>query len=261
VSADDPTYGDLDGPVSTADDAEMLEGTIGVVACSTNGDGTPLLSQEEHDAIATDAEALEGTIGLDLPDGVMPDGTAARGCLHPAESRRLVDGDQVCTEPDCWEVIDTPQAIVPRDRPGSEDPTIRTTDGARPVGLRHVKYDPDQQYGSRPYTPEEVELEITRILSQIERGAGFWTSAEEQRSAAKVRYEIDHARALINSTARSAESREAEAMLACREQYERWQLLELTCRTAREGMHNLRSELNGFQSVLRSANTLLGNYR
>jgi hypothetical protein len=219
---------------------------------------------EQAETLAdTDPPApLEGTIGLaeELPDGVMPDGTDAPSCPHLAADRRLVDGEQVCTN--CWEVIDAPQGIVARDRPGSEDPTVRpeTTAGA-PVGLRHVTYNPAEQYKQRPYTPEEVELEITRILSQIERGVGWWTTKEEERSAAKLRYELDHARAIVRSTARSVESREAEALIACREQYEQWQLLELTCRTAREGLHNLRSMLNGFQSVLRSTNTLLGNYR
>lgn len=205
---------------------------------------------EQAETLADGDAPLEGTIGLaeELPDGVLPDGSPAPSCPHPAPSRRLVDGEQVCS--DCWEVVSVPQAIVPRDRPGSTDPTAREGDARQTGGLRHITTDPDAS--SRPYTPEEVEREIVDTLDRIERGAGFLTTKEEQRGAAKLEYELAYARALLRATGRSQEQRDAEAMIACEEQYERWQLLELTCRTAREGMHNLRAKLSGTQSVLRS---------
>jgi hypothetical protein len=182
--------------------------------------------------VSTD-DPVEGTVGLD------PDGTLDDQCTHPAPDRRLFDSDQVCMA--CGAVLDLPTpAILPVDRPGATDPTMRTEDGARPVGLRHVTYVDGQAYADRPYTPEQVELEIVGILSRIERGAGFQTTKVEECAAAKLDYDLAYARALINSTARSKELREAEAMLACREQYERWKLLELTVRTTSEGMHNLR---------------------
>jgi hypothetical protein len=199
-------------------------------------------------------EPVEGTVGLD------PTGTLDERCTHPAPDRRLFDGDQVCMT--CGAVIEGPTpAILPVDRPGASDPTMRTGDGARPVGLRHVTYVDGQAYADRPYTPEQVELEIVGLLSRIERGAGFQTTKVEECAAAKLDYDLAYARALINSTARSREIREAEAMLACREQYERWKLLELTVKTTSEGMHNLRSLLSGFQSVARSIGTSLGAYR
>jgi hypothetical protein len=195
---------------------------------------------------------VEGTIGLD------PDGTLDEGCPHPMPDRRLFDGDQVCMK--CGAVLDLPTpAIVAVDRPGATDPTMRP--GERPVGLRHVSYVDGQAYADRPYTPEQVELEIVGILSRIERGAGFQTTKVEECAAAKLDYDLAYARALINSTARSKELREAQAMLACREQYERWKLLELTVKTTSEGMHNLRSMLSGFQSVARSIGVALGAYR
>jgi hypothetical protein len=202
-----------------------------------------------------DAEVVEGTVGLlDDPNANAP------GCSHPAASRRLVNGEQVCSH--CWEVVSVPQAIVPRDRPGTTDPTQREGDARSTGGLRHITTDPDAS--SRPYTPEEVERELVDTLDRIERGAGFLTTKEEERSAAKLEYELAHARALLGATGRSVEMREAQAMIDCREQYERWQLLELTCRTAREGMHNLRSKLSGLQTVSRSVNDALrggGGYR
>lgn len=200
-------------------------------------------------------DPVEGTVGLD------PAGTVDEQCPHPAPDRRLFDGDQVCMA--CGAVIlGEPQpAILPVDRPGAADPTMRTGDGARPVGLRHVNYVDGQAYTSRPYAPAEVELEIVGLLSRIERGAGFQTSKLEELAAAKLEYDLAYARALLNSTARSKELREAEAMLACRQQYERWKLLDLTCKTTAEGMHNLRALLSGFQSVAKSIGTSLGAYR
>ncbi len=214
---------------------------------------------DSQDGLAPDTEVVEGQLGLDLPDGVMPDGSPPPGCPHPAPSRRLVDGEQVCTEPDCWEVVSVPQAIVPRDRPGTVDPTAREGDARSTGGLRHITTDPDAS--SRPYTPEEVEREIVDTLDRIERGAGFLTTKEEERGAAKLAYDLAYARALLASTARSAEQRNAEATIACAELYQQWQLLELTCRTAREGMSNLRSKLSGLQSVLRSASDAVRGYR
>lgn len=224
--------------------------------------------EQEHDAGSdrgegTPEEPVEGTIGLDLPDGVMPDGTTPQGCSHPFPDRRLFDGQQVCSL--CWDVLDEPAPpILAVDRPGAADPTMRqgdTSDGARPVGLRHVEYVEGQAYATRPYTPEEVELEIVGILSRIERGAGFQTTKIEECAAAKLEYDLAYARALLRTDARSKELREAQAVLACREQYERWKLLELTTKTTAEGMHNLRSMLSGFQSVARSIGAALGSYR
>jgi hypothetical protein len=203
-----------------------------------------------------DAEVVEGQVGLLDAD---PNANAP-GCAHPAPARRRVDGEQVCS--DCWEVVSVPQAIVPKDRPGSTDPTAREGDARATGGLRHITTDPDAT--SRPYTPEEVEREIVDTLDRIERGAGFLTTKEEERAAAQLAYDLAYARALIRSTGRSAEQRNAEATIACEELYERVKLLDLTCRTAREGMHNLRSKLSGLQSVLRSASDALrggGGYR
>jgi len=196
---------------------------------------------------------VEGTVGLLDEDP----NAGAPGCTHPAPDRRLVDGEQVCSS--CWEVVSVPQAIVPRDRPGAVDPTAREGDARTTGGLRHITTNPDAS--SRPYTPEEVEREIVDTLDRIERGAGFLTTKEEERGAAQLAYDLGYARALIASTARSAEQRNAEAMLACEELYERVKLLDLTCRTAREGMHNLRSKLSGLQSVLRSASDALRGAR
>lgn len=163
---------------------------------------------------------------------------------------------QVCLA--CGTLVAAGQAIVPRDRPGAADPTAR--EGTRTGGLRHITYDPAQVQpgGPRPYTPDEVEREIVDTLDRIERGAGFLTTREEQRAAAKLAYDVAFARARFRSQARSAEQRNDEALLACLELFEEWQMLELVCKTARDGMHNLRSKLSGLQTVSRSIGAALG---
>lgn len=216
---------------------------------------------EQTTTLVEGEEPIEGEIGLVLPDGVMPDGSQPEGCSHPFPDRRYFDGQQVCSR--CWDVLDdepTP-AITAVDRPGSADPTMREADGARPVGLRHVQYVDGKAYADRPYTPEEVELEIVGILSRIERGAGFQTTVVEELAAARLEFDLAYARAIIRTTSRSKELREAEATLACQEQYERWKLLELKAKTTADGMHNLRSMLSGFQSVAKSIGVSLGAYR
>ncbi len=177
-------------------------------------------------------------------------------CRHPASARRLAEVEggrvQVCTA--CGEEVEPAanQAIVAKDRPGTTDPTQREGDERSQGGLRHVTWDPANPASSRPYTPEEVELELVDTLDRIERGAGFLTTQEERRSAAKLRYELDNAKARFTSERRTVGERIDEALLACADQYEEWQLLEMTCRTAKEGLHNLRTKANVLQSVLSS---------
>jgi hypothetical protein len=45
--------------------------------------------------------------------------------------------------------------------------------------------------------------------------------------------------------------------LQCLDLYEEWQQLELVCRTAREGLHNLRSMLVGLMAVAKSIGAAL----
>ncbi len=220
------------------------------------------MSDTEWDADTESfTDALPEPSEPDLPpDGVMPDGSEPQGCPHPEHARRLVENpdgtrSQVCTLGDCWEVLDAAPvpAIVPRDRPGT-DPTMRLggTDLGE-GGLRHITYDPKAPPGSaRPYTPDEVERELVDTAWRLEAGAGWLTTKEEERGAAKLAYELARARAIYSSKGRSAEQREAEALLACRREYEDWQLLELTCRTAREGLHNLRAKGSYLQTINRS---------
>jgi hypothetical protein len=203
----------------------------------------------------TEPDDLPADYGVDEAAEVLAAGEPP-GCPHPPGDRRLEDGQQVCLA--CGEAVEAweQQPIVPRERPGGENPTMRPG-SAGSNGLRHVTVPQDGQVG-RPYTPDELEREIVVVLDRIERGAGWLTTEEEKRAAAKLAYEVNFAKARFRSDGRSAEQRNDDAMLQCLNLYEEWQMRELTCRTAREGLHNLRSMLSGLQSVLRSIGTALG---
>jgi hypothetical protein len=156
MAADDPAYGDLDGPGST------------------------LTAEEEPP-----------------------------GCPHPPPERRLEDGQQVCLT--CGQTVEEweRQAIVPKDRPGGTDPTMRE---ATASGLRFITVPRPRDTG-RPYTPDEVEREMVLVMDRIERGAGWLTTQEEKRAAAKLAYEIAFAKARYNSDGRSSEQRNDDALL------------------------------------------------
>lgn len=201
-------------------------------------------------------QAMEAA-GLDPATGEPP------ACPHPPSERRLEDGEQMCRA--CGEVVPGgTQVIVPRDRPGAADPTNREGSERSQGGLRHITWDPQNPAASRSYTPEEVELELVDTLDRIERGAGYLTTQEERRSAAKIGYELSFARARFTSERKTVGEREDDALLQCRDAYEEWQLLELSVRTAKEGLHNLRTKANVLQSVLASIREALrggGGYR
>jgi hypothetical protein len=245
-------------------------------AGSDFGEGT-----DEAQAMADDDTAAhEVAVVTDLGEQPTAD-DEAEGCAagkHPEHARRLVEvtdaqgndtHEQVCSL--CWQVVPTSAgvpAIIPKDRPGT-DPTMRLGGSdLGPGGLRHMQYDPtapakhpDGSIAQRPYTPDEVERELVDTMWRLEAGAGWLTTKEEERGAAKLAYELAHARAIYTSKGRSAEQREAEALLACRREYEDWQLLELTCKTAREGLHNLRAKGSYLQTVNRSVNEALRGAR
>jgi hypothetical protein len=196
------------------------------------------------------AAPIDGVIeGVDEPQEVaVPE---PPGCPHLPSDRRLIDGEQVCVG--CGETIPGErQAIMPRDRPGTVDPTMREGSERAQGGLRHITWDPANPAASRPYTPEEVELELVDTLDRIERGAGYLTTKEEQRSAAKLAYELAFARARYTSEGRTVAEREDDALIQCRDVYSDWQLLDLACRTSKEGLHNLRVKANVLQSILAS---------
>jgi hypothetical protein len=110
---------------------------------------------------------------------------------------------------------------------------------------------------TRPYTPAEVEAQLIDIEARLDRGAHFQRIWEERAYRTKMAYTLANARALVDSRAGSADVRRAEALLACQQQYEDQALADMMVRAVRESMHNLRSQLSGYQSIARSVGTTI----
>lgn len=198
-----------------------------------------------------------------LDDGVMPDGSTPPGCLHPPEQRRkLGDGSQLCGS--CWEVLPAPE-VVTGDPSGATvstgDPDPEAGTGP-PIGPRQPREvgaaAPDTGQGwlahvdPSNYTPAQVELEILNVAARLNSGARFQAAREQELGEARIAFELAWARAIMGSSARAADQRKAEAMGRCEELFVTLTRLETTVRTTREGMHTLRSQLSGLQTVSRS---------
>jgi hypothetical protein len=120
----------------------------------------------------------------------------------------------------------------------------------------------------RPMTDEEVREalggepgpdDLTPTFA--EPGCVHPPSARRLIDGEQVCTACGEAVAPYRSEGRSAEQRNDDALLQCLDLYEEWQQLELVCRTAREGMHNLRSMLVGLMAVAKSIGAALGGYR
>ncbi len=158
------------------------------------------------------------------------------------------DGAPILVCPDCG------QSLSPEEVERSQLPIERS-------GFAHVPWPPEGGLQRRPYTPDEIELEIMDVLSRIERGSIFLTQKERERGEAKLTYEINYARTLAHATGKSEKVREAQALVACEQMYDRWQTAELACRVSREALHNLRAKLSGLQSVASSIRASLEGTR
>lgn len=227
------TYGD---PDETA--AAPLAGYFeqqGAMVCSSEG-ATPLLSQDEHDAIATDAEALDQ-------------------CPHlPADRLRDPEsGDQVCTA--CGEVVvlvDSQVVTVPASG------TVETFDVGQGV-LEHLPWPPGPNV--RPYVPEDVEHEMVAMVARLNSGARYEARITRELGEAEHAYDLAYAVALLESEKRSKELREADARVRCREQWDRLAQLRTDYKVTRAGMHTLRAQLNAMQSVGASVRVASGSGR
>lgn len=169
------------------------------------------------------------------------------GCPHPPGERvRDDDGTQVCMA--CSQVIeegDGPSAgVSTRDRAGAAPPD--SGDGV----LSRIPWPPGPN--TVPYTPENVEHEIIDMVARLNSGARFQAGKEEELAQARIAFELKHARALIGSPGKSAQERKAWALLQVEEEWTRLTVLEQVVSTTKAGMHTLRQQLSGLQSVSRS---------
>lgn len=237
-------------PDDAPQNPSLEEDAEDVRTCDRCGDGVQTLSSrdlcdgcEEEQEAKDLAAATERQDVEDAESGTVIDGQGP-GCQHPAPARLRdpEDGTQVCTL--CSEVISAPT--------GEEEAAAREITAAPPESgqgvLRHIPWG----QGARPYTPEDVEHEILDYIARLNSGARFQAGKEQELREAEVRFEIAHARKLLEAPGRSEKMRLAWALLEVQEQWTEVQILRQVVRTTREGMHTLRQQLTGLQSVSRS---------
>jgi hypothetical protein len=108
---------------------------------------------------------------------------------------------------------------------------------------------------TRPYTPAEVESQLVDLEARLERGQHFQRVWEERAYRTKLAftmaYEADLVR-IYEETKAPQDIRQAQARTENKTLYEDMTLAEMMVRAVRESMHNLRSQLSGFQSIARS---------
>lgn len=125
---------------------------------------------------------------------------------------------------------------------------VATQAAVDPIGTLLKLIDPTEVY-----TPQQVEERMLDCVRRLEQGAMFERACILAAYAAKHAYIMASSRALVDVRGQGSEKdREAAAMVSCEELYEemgRTKMMEIATKAA---MHNLRSILSGYQSVLRS---------
>lgn len=118
---------------------------------------------------------------------------------------------------------------------------------ADPIQATLALIDPTQQY-----TPVDLEKRLLDVLARLEVGALAERAAVDEYYQAKSDYDLKYARAVVASQMGAADTRKADAMVQCAEEYLRLNVAEHAMKALKETMHNLRGILSGYQSVTRS---------
>jgi hypothetical protein len=108
---------------------------------------------------------------------------------------------------------------------------------------------------TRPYTPAEVESQLVDLEARLERGQHFQRVWEERAYRTKLAYTLAYDAALVrifDEHRSPTDVRQAQARTENRDKFEDQQLAEMMVKAVRETMHNLRSQLSGYQSISRS---------
>jgi hypothetical protein len=143
--------------------------------------------------------------------------------------------------------------------PGSGTPIMPTSpDSMDPVGSYYPPIDPTQVY-----TPQDIELAIVEILRRLGNGEAFLREQIARLHQADYAYTMRYNLKIATSKARAADQRKAEAILACKNEIYEQTEADMLVRALRDTMHNLRSQLAGFQTVARSVGVSMGapNFR
>ena len=136
--------------------------------------------------------------------------------------------------------------VLSPDRVDAHSPAAVTVAAADPIARTLALIGPAEDY-----TPEQVERLMLNTVQRIEEGQAFERWALEQASAAETRFTREYAKAFTLASG-PMEMRRNVAITECADLMEQRDETAMVHKAARAAMHNLRSVLSGYQSVLRS---------
>lgn len=112
---------------------------------------------------------------------------------------------------------------------------------------------------TRPYTPAEVEEHILDAVARLERGAHYQRVCEEDLYAKRMKYDLAHARAVVEASKRGGaqDVRSAYALVENEALFNEMMVAKMKVEAIRNTMHSLRSVLSGYQSVSRSVQSAM----
>lgn len=195
---------------------------------------------------APDASQLAGDIARRLAATLAANGHAG----HPG----FLDAEHGVVCQQCGTILG---ALVPAqdglDLPMPQNAGV--VEARSPMAGQAVVIDPDA-----PYTPQDLEQMILRTTARIEAGTRFEAEWVEKAEAARLKWELANAEAIINANDQpgGADVRKARALMECEELYREMHEAESLCKAVKGAMHNLRATLSGYQSTLASARAAFG---
>lgn len=151
----------------------------------------------------------------------------------------------------CGEYFPAPELGAPTvdlspARVDAHGPQAVTVAAADPIARTLALIGPGQDY-----TPDQVERLMLDCVMRLEEGQAFERWSLEQWAEAKRVYDREFAKQFTLS-AGAMELRRYTAEVACEALADDAARTEMVHRAAKMAMHNLRSTLSGYQSVLRS---------
>lgn len=167
----------------------------------------------------------------------------ANTSLHPQEGTVVVCG--------CGEFFPAPELGAPTmalapERIDVHGPASVTVAAADPIARTLALIGPAQDY-----TPDQVERLMLDCVMRLEEGQAFERWSLEQASEAQRAYDRAYAKAFTLASG-AMELRRNVAEVECAELADTRDRTDMVHRAAKAAMHNLRSTLSGYQSVLRS---------
>lgn len=160
----------------------------------------------------------------------------------PAKSERELDARAPIDDGPPWYVEGTATEVAAR--PAEQETAVHALDRLARQ-LDHI--DP-----TKVYTPELLEQNILDVVRRVDTGTLYEAELVGHAYHTAHRYELAFAKAMGRSEGGAAKDRQAAALVACEVEYTAMVEAEMLKKVVSSAMHNLRSSLSGYQSVLRS---------